>query len=193
MAVHEPLIRVGMSVDELIEQYDEAPFELINGEVRLLLPNLPRHNMIVSPLLRQFHTLEESASIFSIYETPYLLIDPHSQLEGTRTPDIMIFSQARLDAYIADNPDWLDKPFVIVPDLCIEVVSKNDKMPEVMSKVETYLDDGVKLVWVFEPKTRTVTVRTLGSQQATILRADDRLEGGGVVAGFNVRVGDILI
>jgi Uma2 family endonuclease len=113
-------------------------------------------------------------------------------VKGSRVPDIMVYERARFDAYCAEHPDWLDKPFILVPDLCIEVVSRNDQYSEVNEKVEAYLADGVRLVWVFDPQTRTVTIRTQGSATATILHADDTLDGGTVVSGFSVRVGDVF-
>jgi 6-phosphogluconate dehydrogenase (decarboxylating) len=72
------------------------------------------------------------------------------------------------------------------------VVSKNDQYSDVNEKVEAYLTDGVQLVWVFDPHTRTVTVRTAGSAQATILHEDDRFDGGSVVKGFSVRIADVF-
>jgi hypothetical protein len=42
------------------------------------------------------------------------------------------------------------------------------------------------------PKTRTITIRELGSQQATILYSHDTLTGGTVVPGFSVKVSEVF-
>lgn len=66
--------------------------------------------------------------------------------------------QTRIQAYKAADPDWRKKPFVIVPDLGIEVISPGDSYIDVDEKVERYLSEGVKLVWVMNPRNRSVTV-----------------------------------
>jgi Uma2 family endonuclease len=194
MMIHESVTieRVGMSMEDFIRQFEAAPFELIDGEMITLLPNLPRHNIIAMPLIKSLKSLATAASIVVLYEIPVVLSDSSDWVEGSRVPDIMVYDKARFEAYTAANPDWLDIPLLLVPDLCIEIVSKNDTMTDMMSKVEHYLADGVRAVWVFEPKTRTVTLRTAGSQQALILRAADTLDGGDIVRGFSVVVGDVL-
>jgi Uma2 family endonuclease len=193
MLAQEPvLIREGLAMDDFIRQFEESPFEIINGVRRTLMPNLPTHGDVVAFLFELLLTLRKSAGIFVRFEMPFVLLETSNWVKGSRVPDLMVYDIARIEAYKAANPDWGDKPYVIIPDLCIEVVSKNDEYADVMEKVESYLSDGVRLVWVFEPRTQTVTVRMAGSAQATIHHADDTLDGGAVVAGFSVRVGDVF-
>jgi Uma2 family endonuclease len=44
-----------------------------------------------------------------------------------------------------------------IPDLVVEVVSKNDTAPYVQRKVDDYLTAGVRVVWVADPDLRTLT------------------------------------
>jgi len=44
-----------------------------------------------------------------------------------------------------------------IPDLVVEVVSKNDTQPYIERKVGDYLRAGVRIVWVADPETRTLT------------------------------------
>ncbi len=193
MLAHEPVLaREGMSMEEFIRQFDEAPFELINGSRRELMPNLPKHGDVVAILFELWLKLREIAGILVRVEMPFVLVETSNWVKGSRVPDLVVYDLSRISAYKSANPDWEDRPYAIIPDLCIEVVSKNDDFADVMEKVESYMTDGVRLVWVFEPRTQTVTARTLGSAQATILHADDTLDGGDVVAGFSVRVGDVF-
>jgi len=43
-----------------------------------------------------------------------------------------------------------------IPDLVVEVVSKNDTGPYVGRKVDDYLQAGVRVVWVADPDARTL-------------------------------------
>jgi Uma2 family endonuclease len=44
------------------------------------------------------------------------------------------------------------------PDLAIEVVSPGDTYTEVEEKVHEYLETGAKVVWVVNPRRKTVTI-----------------------------------
>jgi Uma2 family endonuclease len=192
MMIPEPVMtRTGMSMDDFIAQYDTQPFELIDGERRILMPTVLGHNVVMMLLYDLLAALRKVANIKIFTDTPFVIADISNWVKGSLSPDIMVFEQTRYDAYVAATPDYLDKPVVLIPHLCIEVISKNDDYKDVMAKVEKYMALGVRLVWVFDPYSRTVAVRTLGSQQLTILHDDDLLDGGDVVAGFSLRVSDV--
>jgi Uma2 family endonuclease len=79
----------------------------------------------------------------------------------------------------------------LVPDLAVEVLSPSNTATEIGRKVRIYLDAGVRLVWVADPIDVSVTART-PDRSARVLPADDVLDGGEVLPGFAVRVGDLL-
>lgn len=69
------------------------------------------------------------------------------------------------------------------PDLAVEVVSPGDLASEIQSKIQEWLVCGTKLIWIVEPKTRTVTIyRADGS--AAILDDSETLDGEDVIPGF---------
>jgi Uma2 family endonuclease len=80
----------------------------------------------------------------------------------------------------------------LAPDLAVEVVSPNDLAYDVDSKVEDYLQAGVRLVWVVNPVARTVRVHRPDGPGAT-LRADDELTGGEVLPGFRCLIRELFI
>jgi Uma2 family endonuclease len=186
--------RVGMPMDEFMRQFDEQPFELINGERKLLMPNPAGHTDTIGLLLNLLIVFRyvSSVNIVIYSEGTFVLTDSPNWVKGSRVPDIMVYASERVEAYKAEDPNWRSVPFILVPDLCVEVVSENDRMTDVIDKVEAYLRDGVRLIWVIEPKTRTITIREQGSQQATILYAHDTLTGGAVVPGFSVTVSEVF-
>jgi Uma2 family endonuclease len=73
------------------------------------------------------------------------------------------------------------------PDLAVEVLSPEQPWPEFLSKVQFFLLNGVRLVWIADPETRTVTVESPG-QEAAILQIGDTLDGGTALPGFSVPV-----
>jgi Uma2 family endonuclease len=79
----------------------------------------------------------------------------------------------------------------IVPDLAVEVVSPNDLAEDLEEKIVDYEKVGVPLVWVMNPRSRTVMVYR-GDGSVSRLHEDDELSGEDVIPGFRCPVRDIL-
>jgi Uma2 family endonuclease len=83
-----------------------------------------------------------------------------------------------------------DKPTAylrVIPDLVVEVVSLRDKAVDVRSKVDAWLDAGVRIVWVASPRGREVTVYRAG-RRPVVLTTDDEIDGEEVIPGFRCPV-----
>jgi Uma2 family endonuclease len=190
MSVQE---RIGMPMEEFIRLYNEAPFELVNGERILLVPTVAIHSEVIRllhELLIAYRFIHKNVIIY--IETAFAKTDSPDWVKGSRVPDIMIYSTARFEAYKAETPDWKDKPYLLIPDLCIEVISQNDNYTDVEDKVAEYLRDGVRLVWVINPRAKSVAVYTAGSEQITRLTEGYTLTGGDVLPDFSIPVSDIF-
>jgi Uma2 family endonuclease len=109
-----------------------------------------------------------------------------------RLPDLMIYKADRMADYKASDPEWRKKPFVLVPDLCIEVVSPNDTYIDVDEKVERYLADGVKIVWVVNPRKAAVTIYSIDDDFIVKLNREKSLEENDILPGLSLRVGEIF-
>jgi Uma2 family endonuclease len=79
-----------------------------------------------------------------------------------------------------------------IPDLIVEVRSKNDTTREINDKVKDYLDAGVRVVWVPDSKDRTLTVFQKG-QAPQVLREDDMLTAEDVIPDFQLRVSESFL
>jgi Uma2 family endonuclease len=74
-----------------------------------------------------------------------------------------------------------------VPTLAVEILSPSDTVEHLQTKIDTYRDAGVALVWVLDPHFRTVTVyRPTG--EPVMLNASQELDGGTDLPGFRVPV-----
>jgi Uma2 family endonuclease len=54
-----------------------------------------------------------------------------------------------------------------IPDLVVDVRSKNDSRPEIVAKNDEYFEAGVELIWVIDPDSRTVTASRHGQPDVT--------------------------
>ena len=80
----------------------------------------------------------------------------------------------------------------VAPDLVVEVVSPNDLFQEVDEKVDEWLAAGVQLIWVINPRGRTVTVIRPDANLHKLTERDE-LRGEPVLPGFACRVADLLL
>jgi len=185
--------RVGMPMDEFIRLYDEAPFELIDGERILLMPPVARHALTTKRLYDAFMRFDPNYKLGMFFtESVFTLTDTPGWVRGSRVPDVMFYAAERWNNYTESTPDWEDKPFVLIPDICVEVISANDKYSDVIEKIERYLDDGVRLVLLLDPPHRIITIYRSGSNQTMRLNDSDILDLTDLLPDFSIPVRDIF-
>jgi Uma2 family endonuclease len=78
-----------------------------------------------------------------------------------------------------------------IPDLVVEVRSKNDTLAEMERKAGEYLAAGAKLVWVIDPIRSVAVVYQAGHGPRTLGPADD-LTADDIIPGFRLTVADAL-
>jgi Uma2 family endonuclease len=78
-----------------------------------------------------------------------------------------------------------------IPDLVVEVRSKNDTQAALQRKAEDYLAAGVTVVWAPDPAARIVTEYRRGAEPRVYLE-EDTLAVEDVIPGFQLRVRDAL-
>jgi Uma2 family endonuclease len=79
----------------------------------------------------------------------------------------------------------------LAPDLAVEVLSEGNTKPEMARKVREYFDSGTQLVWLIDPRKRTVRVFS-SPDRSTLVREHQTLDGGELLPGFAVSVADLL-
>lgn len=85
-----------------------------------------------------------------------------------------------------------DRPVpVIAPDLAVEVLSQNNTEEEMREKLQEYFAGGTHLVWYIDPETRSARVFT-SPDRHIVVDEQGVLDGGDVLPGFQLRLGDIF-
>ncbi|MDB5392215.1 MAG: hypothetical protein JWM11_7861 [Planctomycetaceae bacterium] len=107
--------------------------------------------------------------------------------ENVRRPDISFFKSGRLPA----GQSWAKGYEGIAPDLAVEVLSPNDLASEIDVKIEEYQTAGVRLIWIVNPTSRTVTVLRLDGSMSRLHEAE-QLNGEDVLPGFACSIAEIL-
>ncbi len=85
---------------------------------------------------------------------------------------------------------WSEHPLP-VPDLAVAVLSPSDTFRDMSRKILSWMDAGVKLIWVIDPQSKLVDAyRADGT--GVCFREADTLTGEPVLAGFSCPVADLF-
>jgi Uma2 family endonuclease len=80
----------------------------------------------------------------------------------------------------------------VAPDLVVEILSKNNTKTEMAKKLGEYFKAGVRLVWMVNPRKRTVQVYT-SLDQSVVITSGQSIDGGAVLPGFVLRVDELFV
>ncbi len=187
--------RIGMPLEEFIELGNDQPFELINGERIPKMPTVFGHSDMIRFLFRMMDGFTQTHKLGEVYtETTFILPDADDAdwVEGSRIPDVMFFAGDRVKDYKAQNPRHRTRPLALVPDLIIEVVSPTDRVTDLEKKIDAYLLDGVRLIWVLNPQTLKTTVYAPDLEQPLHLNPDGVLDADDVIPGFKISLSKLF-
>lgn len=177
---------VPMTAEQLAElPADGRRLELIDGELRTMAPAGGKHGQVALSIGRLVanHVHDNKLGRCYAAETGFVIRrDP----DTVRAPDLAFVSKACLSGE-ADS-GFLDE----IPDLVVEVVSPSDRASDVTQKALVWLDFGVRLVWVIDPRARLVTVHQPGDVIGLVRGEDAVLDGGDVLPGFRVALSDLF-
>ncbi|MBI1925496.1 Uma2 family endonuclease [Candidatus Poribacteria bacterium] len=164
---------------------DGYRYELVKGELRQMPPTGFEHGVrtvkITSRLDRHVETNKlgyvcGAETGFTIAQNP----------DTVRAPDVAFVRQALIDQRGIAKGYWEG-----APDLAVEVISPGDTYTEVAEKVDEWLAAGCSMVWVLNPRRRTVEVYR-SPDDFKVLTANDILDGEDVVPGFRCKVAELF-
>ena len=109
---------------------------------------------------------------------------------GTRSPDA---SWVRRERWNALTQEQRKKFLPLCPDFAVELVSETDseavaslrasEVEETRSKMQEYVDNGLRLGWLINPRTRQVEIYR-PNQAVEVLQSPTTLSGEDVLPGF---------
>jgi len=187
--------RIGMPLDRFIEEMKDQPFEIINREKRMK-PSKPfGEDTLIRLLFLVLETHIQKQNTGLVYsKTPFILTDEDEPdwVTGARIPDVMYYVRDRMASYETQTPNHHARPLALAPDLVIEVVSATDGTSELDERIEAFLLDGVRLVWILNPVGRIASVHAPDVEQPTHLKEDGVLDGGDVIPGFKIALAKLF-
>jgi Uma2 family endonuclease len=169
------------------EPETDALYEIVDGE-RREIPRLGALAATVATLL---------ATHLNVFALPrklgFAVVEAMFQLQAgrpQRRPDVAFVA---MDRWRASHPPADNDPpaWDVVPAVAVEVISPTNTADDIEKKLQDYFAAGVGLVWVVYPVLQRVYVYT-SLTDIRIVTATDALDGGTVLPGFRLPLGDLF-
>ncbi len=100
---------------------------------------------------------------------------------AVRSPDASWMSDERYESveYVE-----LKKFAIITPEFVVELMSETDSLRELQDKMEEYIENGVLLGWLINPKSEEVFIYRVDGTISKIVGFDNKLSGENILKGF---------
>ncbi|MDY7022618.1 MAG: Uma2 family endonuclease [Cyanobacteriota bacterium] len=103
---------------------------------------------------------------------------------ATRSPDV---SWILLERWNQLTPKQQASFPPIVPDFVLELMSQSDTLKDTQDKMKEYIDNGVRLGWLINPKGNFVEIYR-PTQPVEVVKMPVKLDGGDVLPGFELNI-----
>lgn len=108
---------------------------------------------------------------------------------ATRSPDASWVKMERWDAL---TPQQRKKFLPLCPDFAVELLSSGDDLEDTQAKMREYIDNGLRLGWLINPKDKQVEIYR-PNQEVEVLESPRSLSGEDVLPGFVLDLDPIFV
>lgn len=178
-----------MSVEEYfqIREKSDELLEYIDGYIYMSPSPSTKHQRISRKLEIKFGNFIKDYPC-ELFHAPYDIELKDAKVKGTKIviPDISI---------ICDKSGFTDARYVGVPALIIEILSPSNQAHDLITKLNLYMNYGVKEYWIVNPMLNAVTVYALNDEN--MYEQHDMQKSNGEVTsrlfeGFQVEIEDVF-
>lgn len=167
------------------ELLTDQPWELVDGEILWLTASKARESQTCVRILMALGAFATriGATLFDS-SAGFMVGERHQQL---RCPDVSLVTAAR--AHLINPEGWI----AAAPDLAAEVLSQGEYGEAyARTKVPEYLSAGGTVVWLADPRRRTIREYVAGHAEFVTYRPEEVINLDAVAPGFEVKVADIF-
>ncbi|MDX1522402.1 MAG: Uma2 family endonuclease [Anaerolineae bacterium] len=185
-----------MSVDVTISQT-----QLITGEALAAMGDVGRCELVAGKIVKMSPTGYEHGNIeIKVGARLYNFVSER-KLGKVQVGEVGIYTRRNPDTVRAadvlfisneryaqrQSPSYLD----VAPELVVEIISPDDRWSEINQKLREYFAAGIDLIWVIDPKSRSVHVyRSLTDIRE--FSADETLSGEEILPGLSISINELF-
>ncbi|MFE1746443.1 Uma2 family endonuclease [Coleofasciculus sp. H7-2] len=155
------------------------------GEVILMPPTYPWTGKQNFSLLAQLAAWIEQTGLGIGFDSSTGFTLPN---EAVKSPDLSWVSNERWEALTPSQQKEEFSP--LSPDFVIELRSESDSLQKLRKKMQEYIDNGVRLGWLIDPKTKQVEIYRPG-QDVEVLQSPTTVSGCDVLPGFELNLNKV--
>ena len=159
-------------------------YALVQGRLYVMSPTGDRHGGIQAIIAARLIVQGQDRGLGKVRTEVGLVLsrDPDTVLG----PDVAFIANSRLPLRVAAE-DYLET----IPNLVVEIRSKNDSLRETEEKAARYLAAGVELVWIIDPTRQMVIAHGLVTPPAEF-GAEAVLTAENIIPGFHLPVAELF-
>ncbi len=160
-------------------------YELDNGRLITMVPPGFEHGSVGMRIGAAFYTQGERKGFGKVSggESGVILWRNPDRVVGA---DVMFIAKESLPPRLSPE-GYLET----IPDIVVEVISKNDTKAYVERKISDYLQVGVKQVWIADPAKRTLTIHEQ-KRKPHVFSERDELKLKEIIPGLVLKVADVF-
>ncbi|MBE9238393.1 Uma2 family endonuclease [Anabaena aphanizomenioides LEGE 00250] len=163
---------------QLCRKNPDVKFERnAKGELLVMSPTGGETGRINSEINADFGVWNRQTKLGVCFDSSTCFTLPNG---ANRSPDVAWIKKERWDSLTTEEKTKFPP---IAPDFVLELMSPTDSLQETQKKMQEYMENGVKLSWLINPKTRQVEIYRLG-KPVEILTAPLELSGEDILPGF---------
>ena len=182
-----------VNLQSVLELTDEQFFNLCQGNRDLRFERTATGELIIMPptggetgnrnagLTAQLWIWNEQYKLGIVFDSSTCFKLPNG---ADRSPDASWIKLARWDALTEEEKQKFPP---ICPDFVIELLSPSDSLKVAQEKMREYIDNGVRLGWLINRKSRQVEIYRQG-QEVEVLESPVTLSGEDVLQGFILNI-----
>jgi len=155
-----------ITADQLLQMPDDGfRYELVKGALKKMTPAGFHHGELVANLTAPLavHVKANKLGVVLGAETGFKI---ESNPDTVLAPDIAFVRQERVLQTGRTDNFWPG-----APDLAVEVLSPSDTVYEVEERVAVWLAAGASMIWVLNPRQRTLHLHRPNAPSQTLTRA----------------------
>jgi Uma2 family endonuclease len=175
----------GPSEEELDRLAHVAGIEFVNGQI-VEKPVSAESSRVESKINFLLQSHVQRAGGAEVYGSSLGYRCFASEPERFRKPDVSAIRLERLQS-LEPDPGLMPIP----ADLVVEVVSPGDVAADLEKKIEDYLANNFKLIWIVYPNTKTVVIYR-GDGSISKLHVKDQISGETALPGFTCNVAEFF-
>ncbi len=171
--------------EELCRNNRDLKFEMTGeGELIIVAPTCPESGWKNTKLTTKAEIWSEKDETGVVFDSSTMFTLPNG---AKRSPDVSWMTKEKWEDI---SPVERRKFAHVVPDFVIELRSPSDNLPELQSKMEEYIENGVRLGWLIDPSEKNVHIYRKNGQ-TEVLEDPEMVSGEDVLKGFELKVREI--